>query len=78
MMRWLANSYKKASKTRLIGTSCLASLRIEIITETIFVFIGIVMFVKELIDWYIDYRIDKKMSDNNKKNRSKSRKDERH
>ena len=64
----LANSDKKG----------VASLRIETITETIFMFIGIVMFVKELIDWYIDYRIDKKMSDNNKKNRSKSRKDERH
>ena len=42
-------------------------MRIETITETTFMFIGIVMFVKELIDWYIDYRIDKKISDNNKK-----------
>ena len=53
------------------------SLRIETITETIFMFIGIIMFVKELIDWYIDYRIDKKISDNNKKNHRYSRKDKR-
>ena len=53
------------------------SLSIETITGTIFMFIGIIMFVKELIDWYIDYRIDKKISDNNKKNR-RSGKNERH
>ena len=53
------------------------SLRIETIMETVFMFIGIIMFVKELIDWYIDYRIDTKISDNNKKNHRYSRKDKR-
>ena len=66
---------KWASKTRLIGTACLSELRIETLIDTVFKFIGIVMFAKGLLDWYIDYRIDKKDKEN--KNRRYFGKDKR-
>lgn len=38
-----------------------SKLRIETLIDTVFKFIGIIIFAKGLLDWYIDYRIDKKI-----------------
>ena len=52
-----------------------SELRIETLIDTVFKFIGIIIFAKGLLDWYIDYRIDKKDREN--KNRRSSSKDKR-
>ena len=52
-----------------------SELRIEVLIDTVFKFIGIVMFAKGLLDWYIDYRIYKK--DVGNKNRRYFGKDKR-
>ncbi|MBQ9491373.1 MAG: hypothetical protein IJU86_01160 [Firmicutes bacterium] len=50
-------------------------MRVETLIDTVFKFIGIVIFAKGLLDWCIDYRIDKKDIEN--KNRRSSSKDKR-
>lgn len=52
-----------------------SELRVETLIDAVFKFIGIVMFAKGLLDWYIDYRIDKKDVEN--ENRRSSSKDKR-
>ena len=71
------NSSCRKGRVRLANSNKteVSKLRIEVLINTVFKFIGIVIFAKQLLDWYIDYRIDNKHKEN--KNRRYSGKNER-